>query len=433
MAGVELQLRVASALISRALQGISDARRSDFVRQVAETFGTRIALIAIGVVTSVLVARILGPEGRGLYAVAGTVLAIGVQFGNLGLHASNTYCVAKDRSLLPALTANTLVVSFLIGGGSAMVVGLIFSIWPATAPVNGWMLIFALVAVPFGLAYLLLQNLLLGIQKIRDYNRIELYSRIGGVVCITALLMCGRVMPETVFGASVLVLIGAFTWACFAVMGETEARPQPSMKLFRENIRYGLKAYAAAFLAFALARSSILIVKYNLGDEPVGLFSVATAFSDLLCMLPATVGSLLFPKLSAITDRPARWRTARKVCLLVLLLMIVPACSVIIWAKPIIVLLYGRPFLAAVPSMQWLMPGVLACAVNVILMNGFAAEGMPSVTVYSPAIALAVNVPLTIMLTSRFGILGASVANSATLAIMLVISILYLIRNRNRS
>jgi O-antigen/teichoic acid export membrane protein len=94
---------------------------SDFVRKVAETFGTRILLIGIGLVTSVIVARILGPDGRGLYAVAATIGAIGVQFGNLGLHASNTYYVARDRSLLPALVGNPLLIGFVFGGFGAAV------------------------------------------------------------------------------------------------------------------------------------------------------------------------------------------------------------------------------------------------------------------------------------------------------------------------
>ena len=36
---------------------------SDFVRKVAETFGNRVLLIIIGMATSIMVARILGPEG----------------------------------------------------------------------------------------------------------------------------------------------------------------------------------------------------------------------------------------------------------------------------------------------------------------------------------------------------------------------------------
>ena len=61
-----------------------------------ETYATRILLIGIGLVSAVIVARLLGPQGRGIYAVAAATGALGVQFGNLGLHTSNIYFVARD-------------------------------------------------------------------------------------------------------------------------------------------------------------------------------------------------------------------------------------------------------------------------------------------------------------------------------------------------
>src|SRR5262245_3497664 len=79
---------------------------SDFAWKVGETFATRAFLIGAGVAASVLVTRALGPAGRGLYAVAGVLTSIGVQFGNLGLHSANTFFVARDRRLLSRLAGN---------------------------------------------------------------------------------------------------------------------------------------------------------------------------------------------------------------------------------------------------------------------------------------------------------------------------------------
>jgi O-antigen/teichoic acid export membrane protein len=55
-------------------------------RNVLETYGTRVLVVFVTFATAVVVARELGPTGRGLYAVAATLGAIGAQFGNLGLH-----------------------------------------------------------------------------------------------------------------------------------------------------------------------------------------------------------------------------------------------------------------------------------------------------------------------------------------------------------
>ena len=82
-------------------------------RQVAETFGTRLFLILINAVNTILIARILGPEGRGEYAVAIAVSAIGAQL-LARASSANTYFVAGDRSLLGGLTSNSIALGGVV-------------------------------------------------------------------------------------------------------------------------------------------------------------------------------------------------------------------------------------------------------------------------------------------------------------------------------
>ena len=156
-------------------QHVRRVTESGFFRNVAVTFTNRILLLGIGFVASVIVARVLGPEGRGAYAVAVAIGAIGVQFCNLGLHASNTYTVAKKPELLSTLVVNSAVVGIGLGGVVAAAVGLVFSLHPTLAPLHGLLLWLSLCWLPFGLCYLLFQNLLLDILPIPSVQP----SRIG--------------------------------------------------------------------------------------------------------------------------------------------------------------------------------------------------------------------------------------------------------------
>ncbi|MEZ5850029.1 MAG: hypothetical protein R3D68_05165 [Hyphomicrobiaceae bacterium] len=63
----------------------AQALKSGFARDVLATFGTKMAAAGVGLLTSVLVARSLGPDGRGAFATVMTLAAIGMQFANLGL------------------------------------------------------------------------------------------------------------------------------------------------------------------------------------------------------------------------------------------------------------------------------------------------------------------------------------------------------------
>jgi len=416
-------------ILNRLKAGFSLFRRaiaSDFIRKVAETFATKLALIGISLITSVIVARTLGPEGRGIYAVATAISAIGVQLGNLGLHASNTYYVARDRKLLPELVSNTLLASFGFGGIGSGLAWLVFFLWPSLAPIQGLILMLALLWIPFGLAYMLLQNLLLGIHEVKSYNKIELISKLLAVSIIGLMILVRGVQVEAIFSASLMALIISFCWVMLRLKPYLQRLPLPSLQLFKENIYYGLKAYVAAFFAFIVLRGDLFMIQYILGSEQAGYYSIAITLGDMIYMLPVVIGSLLFPKLSALSSRREKWNFTKRVAFGVSLIMLVTIILAALVAQPIVEILFGKTFFPAVPAFLGLMPGILMLSINVVYMNYFASTGMPMITVYSPAIAALANLVLNIKIIPLLGIIGASISSSICYSAMLGFSIFYI-------
>ncbi|MEQ9483394.1 flippase [Coleofasciculus sp. F4-SAH-05] len=400
--------------------------RSDFIRKVAETFATRVALIGIGLMTSVIVARTLGPEGRGIYAVATAIGAIGIQVGNLGLHASNTYYVARDRKLLPQLVSNTLALSFGFGCIIAALVGFVFIIKPNLAPIQGLILVLALLGIPFGLAYMLLKNILLGIYKIEDYNKIELANKLIALSIISFLLLIKVVAIETIFFVSLMATIISLFGVTWKLKQYIHKLPLPSLKLFKKTINYGIKAYMAAFFTFLVLRSDLFMVQYMLGSLQSGYYSIAVMIADMIYMLPVVIGSILFPKLSAMPNNQNKWRLTKKLSLAVCLLIVFISIWAILFVEPTVRFLFGVEFLPTIPAFYWLIPAMLFLSINRVYMNYFAAQGMPLITVYSPGIALVINIVLNFKTIPLWGIVGASISSIFSYGLMLGISMVYL-------
>lgn len=398
---------------------------SEFIRKVGETFSARLLLIGIGLVTSVIVARILGPEGRGLYGVALVVIAIGVQFGNFGLHASNTYHVARNRTSLPALIGNTLLVSFGLGGMGAVLAWVILSLWPSVAPVHGRLLILSLVWIPFGLAYMLMQNLLLGIDEIRHYNIIELVGRILGLSFIGLEVVYGMVSVELILIAGFMALLVSLTWSFLRLKRHLHHTPFVSLTLLRENLGYALKAYIGAFLAFLVLRVNLLMIQYILGEKQAGYYSIAVTLGDTVYLLPIVAGTILFPHLSGMLVNREKWNLTKKATLFIGMIMVLLACSAALLASPVIRILFGEAFMPAVPAFQWLLPGIVLLSINTCYMNYFASIGMPIVTVVSPGLAVIVTITVNLKLIPWLGIVGASITSVISSGLMLVASIIY--------
>jgi O-antigen/teichoic acid export membrane protein len=401
-----------------------DLASSAFVRQVSETYLTRVLVVALGFVNSVLVTRLLGPEGRGLFAVATTVAAIGVQLGNLGLHSSNTYSVSRDPKTLSPLLGNSLLISAASAGAAGL--GYVFFVFrPALAPVTGPLLLLALAAIPAGLASLLLQNLLIGTLQIRAYNVIDLTTRILGVVLVAAAVPLGVVSPELVFALVQATVVIGVVWAFVRLRSGVSERLSGSLALLRGGLQFGLKAYLGGLFAFLVLRSDVVLVSYLRGAVETGYYSIAVGLADILLMLPTVVGTMLFPRLSAAADDGQRWRLTWRILKLMLPATPVALLAVLAAARPLIRLAYGPAFDPSFAAVAWLLPGVGFMAINTVFMNLFGACGMPPVTVISPLVALVVNVALNLVLVPAWGFVGASVSSSICYGLMLAMSLAY--------
>jgi O-antigen/teichoic acid export membrane protein len=398
---------------------------SDFIRKVGETFVTRIFLIGIGLATSVIVARILGPEGRGLYAVSISLGALGVQFGNLGIYASNTYTVVRRREALPGLISNSLWASLILGVLALALFYGVFFIWPNLIQIQGLLLFSVLISVPFGLVFLLLENLLIGLQDVHSYNMIEIGNRILSLILIGAMILFHTVTVETIYLCSLISIMGGSTWVLARLKIRFSPFPAPSVTLFKENLKYGLKAYFASLLAFVVLRADLFIIQYMLGTKQTGFYSIAVAVADLMCLLPVVIGTILFPRLSEMINDRDRWFYTRRVAWCVGGIMIIFSIFVALSAESIVKLLYGNAFLPSVPALLWLIPGIFMLSINVIFMNYFASIGMPLVTLYSPGIAALLNIILNVKLIPNLGIVGASISSTVAYGIMLILSVVY--------
>jgi O-antigen/teichoic acid export membrane protein len=399
---------------------------SDLVRKVMETYVTRVLLIGIGLATTVIVARLLGPEGRGLYAVAAATGALGVQFGNLGLHTANVYFVARDPDTLGPLVGNSLVLSFGVGGLISLMLAVISLRFPNLISLHGAMLLLALIWIPLGLAYLLMQNLILGVHDVRGYNLLEVASKVLPLALIAGLIFSKQGGVVSFFAASEVALVVGCIGAWGRLRGRFAATPAVSLALFRGSISYAAKAYLAAFFAFLVLRADLFMVQHMLGMEQAGYYSVAASMADYVSVLAVVIGTILFPRLSAMKEidakisltRKAAWGTAG-----ILFPLLAVAALV---ATPVVRLLFGAAFLPAARAFVFLMPGMLFLGVNCVAVQFLNSVGYPKSVVVIWGLCSVFNICVDLWAIPHHGIVGASIVSSVSyfLAFSLILEVI---------
>ncbi len=406
-----------SASVSRLWRVVAG---SELRRNVLETYGTRLLVLAVTFATAVVVARVLGPTGRGLFAVAATVGAVGAQFGNFGLHASNIYYVAKDRALLPVLIGNTLATVVVACLLSALG-GLALHYWPELSPVHGTLLLLALISVPASLAYLLMQGLLLGVDQVRAYNNIEFAGKFITLALICGLALTHKSSVDAYFSITLLAILFSFLWSLMRLRRVSTGALEFSFAIFRQSIGIGMKAYTIAFFGFLLLRIDLLMVKYLLGATEAGYYSISQVLAENTMMFPVVIGLLLFPKLSALKEKEVKLQLANKAVLVTAALMLPAVVIAALAAAPVISLAFGRNFLPAVGPFVWLMPGTYFLGIETVMVQLLNSEGFPPVIVAAWIASTVVNVLLNLWAIPHYGITGASVVSSVCYFLMFLI------------
>jgi O-antigen/teichoic acid export membrane protein len=395
-----------------------------FSREVATTFTGRVLLVGLGVASSVLTARFLGPGGRGVLATLTAMAGIGLQLGNLGLHASNTFQVSRRPDLLAPIWANSLRTASALGLALAIAVLATGSIFPEIlGTIRLPLLLPAALSIPFQLLVLFGLNLLVGVGKTALFNGLELAFRAVTVAGLVVTLAWLGKDVRWVLALNLVLAVGAAAVlaAVLARMVRRSGAPEShgSMTLFRAGIEYGAKAYVAALLAYLIVRSDMLLVNALRGTAEAGIYSIAVQIADLLYLLPMSIGLVLFPRLTrqGQGDPLFALKIARHNAFLMLLLCGVAAAT----AGFAIRLLYGPEFQPAVRALWWLLPGIWAYGACNPIATQLASSGMPlsAVLVWIPPLAL--NVVLNLAWIPSWGIDGAAAASSICYLLVLAL------------
>ncbi|MGC2108282.1 MAG: polysaccharide biosynthesis C-terminal domain-containing protein [Candidatus Korobacteraceae bacterium] len=405
---------------------------SDLARKVLETYGTQLFLILVGLITTVAVARTLGPMGRGLYAVTLAMGQIGVQFGHFGYVTSNTYYLGRNREILPRLLANSLVLSVAVGVGAAVAGGLVFYARPELAPVHGFLLLLSFLYIPLGLSFLFSENLLLALHQVRSYNKLESLNRILILILVGAVILSRHVSAQNVFAVTVVVMALSNVAAFFLLKPLLQSWPRTSFDLLREHFGLGIKAYLIIFFSYLLLRIDLLMVKYMLGPEQAGYYSVASSMADYLLMLSGVIGMILFPKLASMQDWRDKLRLSRKATYGMIAAMIPLLCVAGLAAHVGVRILFGSAFLPAAAAFIWLLPGIFTLAVETVAVQFLNAMGYPRILVIIWGISVALNVAGNLWAIPHLGISGASLMSSISYALTMV-AILVIVRRTERN
>jgi O-antigen/teichoic acid export membrane protein len=405
---------------------IDESAFGTFVSGVALTFGTRLMMLAGVFGSGLIVARWLGPEGSGIFAVLNVTVFLALQIGSAGLPSANTFFIARDRTVAGRVSANAIVFGLFVGSFLAAAIFILQWVRPSLfGKVSAQLLLIAVVSIPFQMLTLLGLNILLALDRIRQLNLFDGLSSLCvflNAIVVLIVLHRGLAMFISLNTAAFILLSLLLVIYLCRVALKRSSRIKPDFNLLKAMLAYGLK-FCISILAFTIIlRADLLIVNRFRGAAEAGVYGVASQFSFLLLMLPGVIASLLFPRVSASQDQRAEFavRVTRHTTVIMVIMCLATAAF-----SPALPFIYGGRFRDATFQLLILVPGIFLMGIESVLVQHFTGTGLPWSIPAFWVVTLIFNVILNLLTVPRFGARAAALNSTLSYALIFLLVAIY--------
>lgn len=387
----------------------------------AISFGMR----PIGMILTIILARILVPEDFGQVGMAMVLLGLANVVTSVGMDPvvvqtsddiNKVAHYAFVIVMVVSLIGTAIIVVFadpfarLLGGGEQL------------ASVLRWMAVY----VTLGGLLLVPQSILQRNLKFKEVGLSQIPAELtttGGAILLALMgygvwsLVIGHLVGQLLRVILVWVYNKSWIWL----------RPQRwDRDILGNMVRFGLTNGVGTTLKIFQNQVDTWFVGRTLGAAQVGLYGRAYGLTTQMSKLLASsiFGSVLFPSYARIKDDIPRLTRGYLKSLNMVFLMIVPVSIGLAIVAPLFVpVMLGQRWMGMIPAWQILSLYGLTQPISYNSSPIFLAVGQPKRNMSASIVLLCIMIPLLILLTEPFGIAGAATALSVASLIAMLFNV----------
>jgi O-antigen/teichoic acid export membrane protein len=374
--------------------------------------------LTILVIGSVLVARLLGPENYGLFALSLAVPLLFANFIDFGVNSAITRFSAKlraeDKTQLVVGMMKTGLLFKLIISLAMSVVCYIFSDPLATYVLNrpemGFLVKLASSLVLFQTIFTTFNSAFIGLDRTEGSALIMNVQSITKTTFSPILVISGFSVTGALAGHITSYLIGCLAGSLI-FSKYYQGLGNPSNNSFASNLKamlgYGFPLYLSALLILILGRYQTILLAFFASNAEIGNFTIATTLLPMITVLIFPLRAL-FPAFSKVNPHSNDLKKIFKLSVKYTALLIIPATVIVATlSKDIVQTLYGynyklAPFFLTLYILTFLYTG----AGSIVLIHLFNGTGQTKTVFKYNLINLLVFLPLAPMLTMLYGVPG---------------------------
>lgn len=396
-------------------------RPQSVARNTAFALLVQVTTTAFTAVTTLYLVRALGPQGYGTFALAFALTGIAGLVARLGIPQSLARFIADHRSdpvMCAALIRDalqlTIVSATLTAGGLFVSAGWIADqfgesdlVWPLRAMA---------ISLAAETVIALFLGVFIALARIASNLRIVFIESIVEASASIALVAVGTGATGAAFGRAIgysvgAALAGVMVFRLFRGVSRT-VRGHRVASRKGEIVRYAVPLFVLDSIFGLYARVNVVLIGGLLNTASVGQFSAATRLLSPIEGLGIAVANSVSPRqapseqgrfIGAFTGA-LRWLTILHAALIAPLL---------IWAEPIVSLLFGPDYDDSAQALVLLTPYIFLNGITTLVSTTANYLGLARQRIPIALGALAITTVIGITLLPRIGIAAAAIGSSA--------------------
>ncbi len=380
-------------------------------RALGTSFAVSAAIQLLNVATGILLARSLGPTGRGALAAALLWPMLLGTIGLIGVMEAAAYHAARRTAPVATLIGSGLVLvlaqSVVFTAVAALLLPIVLTNQSAEALDSSRIF---LAYIPVNMAVLFLAGILNGRKR---YGRFQIL-RILVIVATTVLLVALAIRDDlTVTHAVMAYLVAsALTLVVTIVFVQRETGTlRFDRAVARELFGYGIRSHASTISSQFNERLDQVVISLFLSSRSLGIYVVAVTLTSATYLVGVSVSWVVLPQVASLEPGLERTALARRFVQLTLLASVLVSVPIALLAEPLIRLCFGDAFAPAAGPTRLLLLAVVLLSVNRVLEAVLRGVGRPLDAGVAELIALGATLAGLAVLVPLFDLIGAAGAS----------------------
>lgn len=383
-----------------------------FAADTAVTAASNIVLAALGMVSGILAARLLGPHGRGELAAIQTWPSFIATLAMLGMPEAIVYYSARDQSAAGRDLGSAILVALassvpFMAAGYLLMPMLLHAQAPTTVCAGRWYLFL----VPIYALVGMLMHPLRGRSDFGPWNLMRLMPNTLWISVLVLAWICSRPVPTFVAAANLVALALLIFPFAAVVIRRVPAPFTPDLKKLPSMLRYGLPCMMTGVPQMLNLRLDQMLMAALLLPRELGLYAVAVAWSAAPAPLLSALGAVTTPAVASAASLADGSRRLGATVRTAVVLALVLGFTLTLCTPVAIALLFGSRFAAAVPAAMVLVPAAAVLGLNLVLQEGLRGMGRPYAVLQAEFGGLIVTAAILAATLRPMGIMGAALAS----------------------